>query len=76
MSEFAEVQSSLRKSGIESWYDRISAEIDGERLAALDAALADLSITPKAITIVLERWGYPVSRAQVSHHRRDRLRRV
>lgn len=76
MSEFRAVQDGLRKSGIDSWYDKIVAELDDARRADLDAALADMSITPKAIEIVLAKWGYKVSRGQIGHHRRDRVRPV
>lgn len=73
-SEFHEVQSTLRRSGVESWYTRLSRVLTPEQKQALDEALADKSITPRAIAIVLGKWGFNVTQSQVSHHRRERGR--
>lgn len=47
------------------------AEEDGARYDDLTDALADRSIGPKAISIVLKRWGYPLTERVVSRHRME-----
>jgi len=45
-----------------------------ERLAKLDAALRDHSITAPAIARVLDQWGHPFNSAAISKHRRQECR--
>lgn len=70
LGEFQAAQASLRRSGYPSWYERVVAQLDADKRAALDAALASQDITARAISKVLGTWGYDVSMAAVSSYRR------
>lgn len=73
MDEFLQAHLEVREqSGSRSWYDRISGDLSAEQKEALDNALANLDIGQRAISVVLKRWGYPVSAGQVGHWRRTR----
>lgn len=69
---FRERQKLDRTKGMRSWYERIAPELDEDRLAQLDEALADRDIYPRVISLVLGEWGYSVTTSQVSWHRRTR----
>jgi hypothetical protein len=71
VSVFRERQARERK-GMHSWYERIAPQLDEQRRAELDEALADRDIYPRVIALVLEDWGYSVTASQVSWHRRTR----
>jgi hypothetical protein len=71
LDEFEAAQSKLRRSGYPSWYERVTSELDAERIAALDAALAAPHLTGRAISIVLKTWGFDVSPATVGTYRRQ-----
>ena len=67
LSEFASVKP------IRCQVFRIRADLEktsAERLAKLDAALEDHSITAPAITRVLDTWGHPIMPARITNHRR------
>jgi len=69
VSEFREAQATTRK-GTPSWYDRIVPELTDQQRADLDDALADRTIYPRVISMVLTGWGHKVSVSQVSWHRK------
>lgn len=68
MDEFEEASKRLPKPGTKSWYERLP--FDDEQRAKLDAALADENIGARAISVVLQRWGYTVNPEQIRHYRR------
>ena len=70
LSEFEAAQSTLRRSGYASWYERVMDELDDDRKASLDAALKSPHLTPRAIRLVLADWGYDVSLNAVQDRRR------
>lgn len=72
--EFARANRELarRRGNARSWYDKVIAEIDEERKASLDEALASAEITNRAIALVLERWGFPVKDNTIGMWRRSR----
>lgn len=61
-----------RRGNARSWYDRVVPEIDDDRKAALDEALASPEITNRAIALVLERWGFEVKDNTIGMWRRSR----
>jgi hypothetical protein len=71
VDEFKQVQAGLGKPGTLGWWERL--ELPPEQAEALDAAGRDPSISHRAISIVLERWGVKVSAVQVGHWRRTVL---
>jgi len=71
MNEFEEVQAGLGKPGVLGWWERL--DLSPEKTEALETAGRDISISHRAISIVLERWGYKVSAVQVGHWRRTIL---
>ena len=72
--EFAQANRELarRRGNARSWYDKVIAEIDEERKASLDEALASAEITNRAIALVLERWGFTVKDNTIGMWRRSR----
>lgn len=75
MDEFVQVQSELNGPGVRGWWAKI-ADFTDEQREALEAAGRDRSISHRAISIVLERWGVEVSPMQVGHWRRNILKAV
>lgn len=71
MDEFAQVQSELGKPGVLGWWERL--DLPDEKRQQLFDAGADPSISHRAISIVLSRWGLKVSPMQVGHWRRSVL---
>ena len=71
MDEFREVQAGLGKPGTLGWWEKL--DLTPEQAEALDVAGRDLSISHRAISIVLGRWGVKVSAVQVGHWRRTVL---
>jgi len=73
IDEFAEVQAALKGPGTAGWWERVLPELDPERLDALMRNAADRTISHRTISVVLDRWGYPVTVAQVAHWRRTHV---
>jgi len=71
VDEFREVQAGLSKPGTLGWWERY--EFTPEQTEALEQAGRDGSISHRAISIVLGRWGFKVSAVQVGHWRRTVL---
>ena len=73
VDEFAQVQSELNGPGTRGWWVKLN-DLTDEQVQALEAAGRDRSISHRAISIVLERWGVEVSPMQVGHWRRNILK--
>ena len=73
MNEFAEVQRQQGKAGVTGWWDRVMPDLSAEQVESLEAAAADRNISHRTISIVLGRWGFQVSAAQVGHWRRTHV---
>ena len=73
LDEFREVQDSLHSSGVRGWWERAKAQLPEDKWDALLAAGADRTISHRAISMVLERWGVKVSAVQVGHWRRTQV---
>ncbi|HEY7823462.1 MAG TPA: hypothetical protein VIG24_11530 [Acidimicrobiia bacterium] len=74
MDEFRSVQAELKPPGVRGWWVKVLEELDEERREQLEAAAGDREIMHRTISVVLERWGYPVSVGQVAHWRRNHVR--
>jgi hypothetical protein len=71
VDDFEAVQADLPRPGNAGWYERVIRDLEPDRRASLDRALAARgSITSRAISLVLRQWGYSVTEGQVAHHRR------
>jgi len=70
VSEFRELAAVTRTKGQPTWYEKITPELSEQQKTDLDDALADRSITPGVIAVVLKRWGYEATTDQISRHRR------
>lgn len=70
VSEFREAQKTERVKGVPSWYDKLAPELSDSQRQDLDDALADRSVYPSVIALVLGRWGYSVTPGQVTWHRK------
>ena len=68
ISVFREAQRQTPRPGTKGWWETI--DLDPERRAALEAAVDDLTISARAIEIVLKSWGHQVNAAAVAHYRR------
>jgi len=73
LDEFVEAQASLKGPGAAGWWDRVLPELTGEQLESLEQAAANRSISHRAISIVLGKWGFKVSPAMVGHWRRTHV---
>ena len=69
MDEFRQVQSELSKPGSAGWWERL--DLPEEKIRQLHEAAADSSISHRAISVVLGRWGVKVNPQQVGHWRRS-----
>jgi hypothetical protein len=72
VDEFLAAQKDLAAPGVRGWWENL--EITDEQKTALDQAAEDRRISHRAISVVLSRWGYEVTPAQVGHWRRKRER--
>ena len=73
LDEFREVQAELGVPGVRGWWERARLELPDDKWEALQAAGADRTISHRAISVVLERWGMRVSSVQVGHWRRMKV---
>ena len=71
IDEFEQAQARQKPTGIQSWYDRITPEMDDERREALDIALRSPRFTARAIAEVLQSWGFDVSHEKVTRYRKN-----
>jgi len=70
VNEFREAQKELRP-GVRGWWVGVLADLPEARRDQLLEARDDRSISHRAISVVLKRWGYEVTPAQVGHWRRN-----
>jgi len=70
LDEFREAQQQLKRPGVLGWWDLVLPELDDQQRESLLAAAKDRTISHRAISVVLGRWGHDVSREKVSHWRR------
>ena len=73
MDEFEQAQASMKGPGVSGWWDRVIPDLDDERRSSLLRAAANKSISHRAISIVLDGWGYQVRPNMVGHWRRNVL---
>ena len=73
MDEFAEVQSSKKGPGVSGWWETVLPQLDAIQREALLQAARELSLSHRTISIVLGRWGFDVTPAQVGHWRRTHV---
>jgi hypothetical protein len=74
IDEFREVQATKKGPGVTGWWDEVLPRLEPDQANGLIEAAADPSISHRTISIVLGRWGFKVSAAQVGHWRRNRVR--
>jgi len=73
MDEFAQVQAALKGPGSVGWWEKVIPQLEPDRAEALVRNAADRNISHRTISVVLERWGHPVTVAQVAHWRRTHV---
>jgi hypothetical protein len=73
VSEFHETQRQLKGPGTTGWWVHVLADLDQTRKDQLIEAANDPAISHRAICIVLQRWGYPVTVPKVGHWRRHHV---
>lgn len=73
MNEFVEAQREQGKAGVAGWWDRVMPALSEKQAQDLFEAAADRNISHRTISIVLGRWGFPVSASQVGHWRRTHV---
>ena len=74
MSEFHEAQKEMKPPGVTGWWVHVLADLDEKRRDDLIEASHDRTISHRAISVVLRRWGYDVSREKVAHWRKNHVR--
>lgn len=73
IDEFLQAQSEIKKPGVTGWWVDVLDQLDDQRRESLLAAAKDRRISHRAISVVLVRWGFDVSREKVAHWRRNVL---
>jgi len=73
VDEFSEVQAQRKGPGMHGWWDRVLPLLDDADLERLMVAANDRNISHRTISVVLGRWGHPVTVAQVGHWRRTHV---
>ena len=71
--EFVQAQEALKPPGVTGWWVQVLDEVDEGRREALLRAARDRSISHRAIAVVLQGWGYPMTRERVAHWRRNHV---
>jgi hypothetical protein len=71
VDEFRATQEQARGPGMSGWWDRVIPQLTDEQAASLSAAADDPTIAHRTISVVLGRWGHPVSPGMVGHWRRN-----
>jgi hypothetical protein len=70
VDEFLQVQAEKKGPGVAGWWEAVLPQLSDEQRASLHDAAHTPSISHRTIGIVLGRWGFQVSAAQVGHWRR------
>jgi hypothetical protein len=73
VDEFLAEQESRRGPGTTGWWDEVLPQLDAEQTESLYGAARTRSISHRTISVVLGRWGFRVSAAQVGHWRRNHV---
>ena len=71
MNEFYEAQAQVKPPGVPGWWLNVLADLDPNRKDQLIEAATDRAISHRTIAVVLQRWGYKVTTAQIGHWRRN-----
>ena len=71
--EFREVQAGKKGPGTTGWWETVLPQLDAIQREALLQAATELSLSHRTISIVLGRWGFDVTPAQVGHWRRTHV---
>ncbi len=74
MREFLETQESERGPGTVGWWVNVLPQLTDEQRADLLEAAASDRISHRTIGVVLGKWGFEVTQAQVGHWRRQHVR--
>ena len=74
MNEFLEAQKRLKGPGTAGWWEAVLPQLSDEQRTSLEEAAAARNISHRAICVVLGRWGFEVTPAQVGHWRRNYVR--
>jgi hypothetical protein len=74
VDEFLEAQQDLKGPGVLGWWEDVVPKLSDEQRESLLGAAGNRGISHRAIKVVLDRWGYPVTLAQVGHWRRTYVR--
>ena len=75
MDEFRQAQSELQGPGVRGWWSVVLEDLSDDKRDSLLAAASSPDITHRAISVVLNRWGYDVNPVKVGHWRRTHLGR-
>ena len=70
LTAFRDAQKAVSRPGSRGWWEHI--QLTPEQWDTLHAAMDDISITDRAIAVVVTSWGYPLTMHQVGHYRRKR----
>jgi hypothetical protein len=68
LDEFLNAQSGLSRGGPRWWWD--DADLTGEQRDAVLEAVGRPDVSDRAVQMVLAKWGFKVTQAQVAHLRR------
>jgi hypothetical protein len=71
--EFRETQAGIKGPGLSGWWERVIPQLDEVQAEALMQAAESRDISHRTIAVVLGRWGFDVSPAQVGHWRRTHV---
>jgi len=74
VDEFLAEQGRATKPGTTGWWDKVLPELTDEQTASLMEAARSDRIAHSTISVVLGKWGFGVSAAQVGHWRRTYVR--
>ena len=74
MNVFREVQEENKGPGTVGWWEKVVPELDEDRRNDLLDAARSRDISHRTIAVVLGRWGFDVTVAQVGHWRRTHVR--
>ena len=71
VDEFEAAQAALKRPGVSGWWVKVLDELDEDRRESLLRAKGNPDISHRAISVVLQGWGFDVNREKVAHWRRN-----
>jgi len=74
MDEFTQVEESRKGPGVTGWWDKVLPDLTEQQATDLLAAAKSRDISHRTIAIVLSKWGFETTSAQVGHWRRNHVR--